>query len=210
MDDERAGAHSDVDRLLDSLRLLPSPQQHPSLLVISGLPGSGKSHLCRQLTELLPVVVLETDALRRTLFAAPTHQGAENARLFRAVHELLEVLLRLNHCVALDATNLIRKNRKRLYRIAEDQGAALVVVRMEAPESVIHDRLRQRKADLLARRDTVDKSDAGIEVYDRMKATEQAITREHIVVDSSIDISQAVAEIVRRLGQWNAPTMQRP
>ena len=192
---------SDLDRLLESLGALPSPQQHASLLVVSGLPGSGKSHLCRQLTEVLPIIVLETDALRRTLFAAPTHQAAENARLFRAVHELLEVLLRLNHCVALDATNLIRKNRKRLYRIAENQGASLVVVRMDAPESVIRGRLRQRSVDLLARRDTEDKSDAGTDVYVRMKATEQAITREHIVVDSSIDISPAVAEIVRRLGQ---------
>ena len=209
MDDARAGAQSDVDRLLNSLGPLPDPRQRPALLVLSGLPGSGKSYFCRKLTELLPVVVLETDALRKVLFERPTHDGAENARLFRAVHRALERLLMQKQGVVLDATNLIRRDRRRLYRIAEDQGAALVVVRMVAPEPVIRQRLRERIANRQSQLDDGDRSDAGIDVYDRMKRTEQAITREHIVVDSSTDITSALADIVVRLGQSSSPTMLR-
>ncbi len=209
MDDARAGAQSDVDRLLGNLGPLPDPRQRPALLVLSGLPGSGKSYFCRKLTELLPVVVLETDALRKVLFEHPTHDGAENARLFRAVHRVLERLLMQNQGVALDATNLIRRDRRRLYRIAEDQGAALAVARMVAPEPVIRQRLRERIANRQSQLDDGDGSDAGIDVYDRMKRTEQAITREHIVVDSSTDITPALADIVVRLGQSSSPTLQR-
>lgn len=209
MDDTRAGAQSDVDRLLGSLGPPPDPQERPTLLVVSGLPGSGKSYFCRKLTELLPVVVLETDALRRVLFERPAHDGAENARLFRAVHRVLKRLLIEKRCVALDATNLIRRNRTRLYRIAEDQGAALVVVRMVAPEALTKQRLRQRIANRQSQLDDGDRSDAGIEVYDRMRRTEQVITREHVVVDSSTDITPALADIVVRLGQANAPATQR-
>ena len=93
VDDARAGALSDVDLLLSSLGSLPDPQERPTLLVLSGLPGSGKSFFCRKLTEILPVVVLETDALRKVLFEHPAHDGAENARLFRAIHRVLERLL---------------------------------------------------------------------------------------------------------------------
>ena len=114
---------------------------------------------------------------------------------------------REKRCVALDATNLIRRNRKRLYRIAEDQGAALVIVRMVAPELVIRQRLRQRIANRQSQIDDGDRSDAGIDVYDRMRRSEQTISREHIVVDSSMDITPALAEIAARLGQSHAPTM---
>ena len=209
MDDARDGARSDVDRLLDSLGPLPDPRQRPALLVISGLPGSGKSYFCRKLTELLPIVVLETDTLRAVLFERPTYNGAENARLFRAVHSVLDILLIQKRCVAIDATNLIRRHRKRLYRIAEDQGAALVVVGMAAPEPVIRQRLRQRIANRQSQLDDGDRSDAGSDVYDRMRRTEQAITREHIVVDSSTDIMPALADIVVCLGQSDSPTMPR-
>ena len=168
----------------------------PALIILSGLPGSGKSYFCRKLAELLPeIVTLESDAIRASMFDEPTHSGGESARLFREVHTQMKDLLGDGQTVALDATNLVRRNRRRLYRIAEDAGARLIVVELTAPEDVIRERLTQREADIAAALDTDDNSTAGNDVYDRMIRTAQPIRRDHITVDTSQDITSALRQI---------------
>ena len=209
MTDTSPAPISDTDRLYASLGPLPSPTGTPALIVLSGLPGSGKSYFCRQLAALLPsLVTLETDSLRGILFADPTHSGGENARLFRAIHRLMERLLAEGHTIALDATNLIRKNRRRLYRIAEQTGASLLILELTAPESVIRQRLSQREAHAAAGQATDDNSTAGIDVYERMIRSAQPIRRDHITVDTSQDIGPALTKVVAQQQQSNKPTVR--
>ena len=197
----------DTGRLYASLGPLPSPTGHPALIVLSGLPGSGKSYFCRQLAALIPsLVTLETDFLRGILFAEPTHSGGENARLFLIIHRLMERLLREGHTIALDATNLIRKNRRRLYRIAEQTGAPLLILELTAPESVIRQRLSQREADMEAARATDDNSTADIDVFERMIRSAQPIRRDHITVDTSQDIGAALNKVAAQLQQSGKAT----
>ena len=42
--------------------------KRPTLVLISGAPGTGKTFLARRLSETLPVVVLEKDSIKETLF----------------------------------------------------------------------------------------------------------------------------------------------
>ena len=77
---------SDAKRLWESLEQLPEAVVKPALIVVSGLPGTGKSYFCRKLAERLPVITLESDALRKTLFTSPTYSLLESSRLFQAIH----------------------------------------------------------------------------------------------------------------------------
>src|SRR3990172_5910223 len=101
---ESVALTSDVGRLRDSLGPLPEPVSRPVLVVVSGLPGTGKSYFCQRLAERLPFLILETDALRRRLFSRPSYRPGESQRLFAAVHGLLEELLEQGISVLLDAT----------------------------------------------------------------------------------------------------------
>ncbi|MCZ6891349.1 MAG: AAA family ATPase, partial [Chloroflexi bacterium] len=65
-------ASAEHRRLLESLERLPEPVARPVLMIISGLPGTGKSHFSRRLTERVALAMLETDALRKALFSVPT------------------------------------------------------------------------------------------------------------------------------------------
>ncbi len=56
-------------------------------------------------------------------------------------------MLRKGISVALDATNLEEHNREQLYHIADQSGARLVIVRMEAPPEVVQQRLERRCAE---------------------------------------------------------------
>lgn len=192
----------DVARLAASLPAGLPRTRHPSLVLVSGLPGSGKSHFGRLLAARLPLAVLESDALRKRLVATPTYSGPENGRLFRAAHELARQLLASGVSVLFDATNLIEAHRRRLYRIAEEAAARVAVVRLEAPKRVVYQRLQYRREGL----DPQDSSDADWDVYERMRSRLDPIRREHLVVDSSQDVGSAVDQVVR----WVAAGASRP
>ena len=85
---------SDVKRLTESLGQLPEPVASPVLVAVSGLPGTGKSYFCSQLADRLPFIVLESDSLRKVLFSVPAYTSEESSHLFRAIHLLIERLLK--------------------------------------------------------------------------------------------------------------------
>jgi len=184
---------ADVKKLMDSLGKLPEPTTAPALIVVSGLPGSGKSYFSRRLAERLPLPIIESDAMRQILAPKPSYSPSESERLFRACHMLIGDLLRKGISVIFDATNLIENHREQLYRIAERADAKLVLVRVEAPPEVVQQRLeRRRNGD-----DPNDKSDADWQVYKKMTATAERIRRNHFAVDTSKDIAPAIEKIVR-------------
>ena len=139
-------APSQLDRLRESLGPLPEPVVAPPLVMVSGLPGTGKSHFCRRLLERLDAVWVESDSLRKALFSHPAYTADESARLFPLVHRLIDGLLAGGIPVVYDATNLLEHHREYLYNIARRRGARLSPVRVEAPAETVRQRLQQRAA----------------------------------------------------------------
>lgn len=181
---------SDVQRLTESLRQFPEPVAKPVLIVVSGLPGTGKSYFCSKLAERLPFITLESDALRKVLFSSLTYSLQESSRLFQACHRLIEQLLRRGFSLILDATNLSERHREYLYSIADHLDVKLVLVWVEAPPQLVRERLKDR-------RNEETKSDADWIVYQKMKSSVQPIRRNHYVVDTSRDIAPVIDKIVR-------------
>ena len=184
---------SDVERLTESLEQLPEPVVEPAFIVVSGLPGTGKSYFCSQLAQRLPVIILESDALRKALFSSPSYSSPESSRLFRAVHLLIEGLLKKGIPLILDATNLSERYREHFYSIADHLEVKLVLVRVEAPPWVVRERLEARRENPAA------KSDADWAIYQKMKLSVQKIRRHHYVVDTSRDITPVLDKIVREV-----------
>ncbi len=190
---EGAQLVSDVQRLTESLGELPEPVAEPVFIVVSGLPGAGKSYFCSKLTERLPFIILESDALRKALFPSPSYSPQESSRLFGAVRLLIERLLKKGNSLILDATNLSERHREYLYSVADRLGVKLVLVRVEAPPWVVHERLKARQGNLGS------KSDADWAIYQRMKPSVQKIRRNHYAVDTSRDITPVLDKIVREV-----------
>jgi len=183
----------DVEKLRQSLNGLPQPQVDPPLIVVSGLPGTGKSFFCRKLAERLPFLILASDTLRKILFPSPQYNEGENKRLFSACHVLIEELLKKGIPVIFDATNLRERHRAYLYRAAERAGAKLILVWVEAPVEVVKQRLLDREKAAIPQYD----SEADWEVYNKMKSQREKISRNHLVVDTSRDITPVIDKIVR-------------
>lgn len=173
-----------VARILETLGPRPEPVTHPALVLMAGLPGSGKSTFARRLAQATGATVLESDALRSQLFEAPTHDGTESRALFAALFDVAGLLLRAGHTVIIDATNLKRSDRSPARELATATGARLIIVQTTAPEAVIVERLRRRRSGL----DPNDRSQAGEAVYRHMAEEAQPITEDHWQIDTSDEL----------------------
>jgi len=191
---ERFQLISDADRLTESLKELPLPVAEPVLVIVSGLPGTGKSFFCRRLAEKLPAIILESDVLRQVLFPQPNYSQTESTRLFKTIRLLAERLLRRGFCIIMDATNLSERFRQYFYSIAERLDVKLVVVSVEAPPLLVKERLAARSGNL----------DEGLaadwDVYIKMKPSVEKIARKHYVVDTSRDITPVIDKIMKEIG----------
>jgi hypothetical protein len=193
--DERLLAR-DVVRLRRAVELwLPQRVAHPAIIVLVGLPGSGKSFFAAKLVESIPAVILESDFLRKTLVRRPVYSPWESIRLFGAIHRLARELLEGGYNVILDATNLSEEYRRPLYAIAEETGANAIVVHLKTLREVAEARL----ADRLARRDGY--SDADWAVYQQLEAGFEPIKGPHYEVTGAMDISPIIDKIVAKLKQ---------
>lgn len=191
----KSSLDEDVEILRRSLSDLPQPQVEPALILVSGLPGTGKSFFCRRLAERFPLLILASDTLRKILFSSPQYEENENKCLFSACHVLVEEFLRKGIPVIFDATNLMEHHREYFYRAAQRAGAKLILVWVEAPAEVVRQRLlTQEKAPMRH-----DDSEAGWKVYNKMKPRSEKMSRSHLVVDTSQDITEVIDKIVRAI-----------
>ena len=190
---ESASLSRDVARVLTSLPSTDETTALPVLIMISGLPGTGKSFLARKIAERLPVVIVETDRVRKILFPEPTYASAESAWVHRVAHAVTEKLLRSGRRVIHDATNLSEWHRELVYRVADRSGARLVIVQTVAPEPVIRERLDRRQQ----HRGKLTFSDADWPVYEMLKREVDPVRRTHLVIDTTRDMDHAVARILR-------------
>lgn len=93
------------------------------LIVLCGLPGSGKSYYAEELwaieaTFTAPSVVIHSsDAIREELFGDPGSQE-DNALVFETMHKRVREDLRAGKTVIYDATNITRKARKGAINLA--------------------------------------------------------------------------------------------
>ena len=154
-------AKARIAKARQSLGIPSERLSQPTLVLLCGLPGTGKSYLAQQLAERLPMVLVASDQVRRVLYSEPRYTPEEHYAVHATCQEMVDQLLREGHSIVLDATNLIRRHRQRYYSLAEEHGANLLVLQTVASPEVARRRLQERRAGL----QPAYGSDADWEIY---------------------------------------------
>ena len=165
----------------------------PYLVILSGLPGTGKSYFANFLSRRLSFVTVGSDRMRKTLVPQPRYKRSEHIRVFAACHRLIEELLTEEYRVIFDATNLTEGFRRPVYELSARAGSPYCVVGFTAPGSLVRERLRRRSDGLFPD----DYSDADWRVYGRLRPGQEPIQHTHIQADSSADIVPVVDQVLR-------------
>ena len=147
---------------------LEDPDRRPALVLVSGLPGTGKSTLSRMLADTAHFEVLRSDVIRKELFTSAAATGdsaamysADNTqRVYDECRTRARRRLLAGGRVIVDATFQREANRQAFLQLAIDCGVRAIWLECTAPADVTQERLAARHGDA---------SDADWSVYHQVR-----------------------------------------
>ena len=164
------------------------------LVLLSGLPGAGKTTFAHALARATPATHIESDAVRRLIVPRPAYTRQENAVVFREVERLAARALKAGEVVIVDATNLQRSDRTRFLKLGAKAAVPIVCVRLTAPDGAIRERLSSPREGY---------SQAGVAVFERARGRVQSFRQRVVVVDTRFETAPSVRLVLRLLRESN-------
>ena len=165
----------------------------PTLHLLMGLPGAGKTTLAKILQKLTKAARLSSDDYRLIIYPEPTFSQKEHDSLYALIDHSTEHLLEAGHDVIYDA-NLNRKvHRQEKYELARKFDAEVILWWVKTPKEMAKKRrVDEQDVLLLPEGETPEK------MFDRIATIleEPASEESHIEIDGShIDATTVLAEI---------------
>lgn len=153
---QRERAAESARRHLELSARALEPRRSPTLLLVGGIVGTGKSTAARLLAQRAGAPSVASDRVRRHCAAAePGARGGpdqglyapeQRRRVYAGVLERAECVLASGRSAILDATWSARSERQRARELAARLGAELVFVETRCPAELARRRLARREA----------------------------------------------------------------
>ena len=147
---QRGSGDDEASRLLD-LTLDHLERATVRVVLVGGLPGSGKSTVAARFADEFGWTVLSSDEIRRDLGlrssdigAAAAYEASTTAAVYDCMRHRAEELIRRGTSVVLDATWSSAAERGSVRVAAHAGGSRLVELRCNAPLAVCQERVRHR------------------------------------------------------------------
>jgi len=134
----------------DPMRAVLAAAVHvPLLVVLGGLPGTGKTTVARGLARDLSAVHLRIDTIEEAIRRATDVQGEVQDVGYRVAYALALDNLRAGHWVIVDAVNPLALTRGAWRAVAEAAEASVVEIELVCSDQQVHrSRVRDRVADI--------------------------------------------------------------
>lgn len=168
----------------------------PTVVVVCGPPGVGKTTVAAAAATRLDAAVLRTDVVRKELFPEPTYADAETEAVYAELLERGREHVTAGRSVVLDGTFRTRSQRGRALATARECGADTRLLRVECAESVVRERIAAREGDA---------SDADFEIHRRIRRQFESVDRSHDRIDNSGTTDETERQVAAALASRPSP-----
>ncbi len=200
---------SAASRYFDLAYTYSARLEKPTLILMAGLTGTGKSVRAASLAPRIGAEIIRTDILRKEMLhmaPAERHREAFGRGIYREevtwktydrVIELSSDKLTEGKSVIIDASFKSRAHRQRALAAAEKLKADFFIIECICPENIVRERLDMRTSD------KGEASDGRWEIYLKQKETFDRITEVpeglHIVLDASLTPDECTYRALKKI-----------
>ncbi len=163
------------------------------IVIVFGLPGSGKSYLASRLATRISAEYVSSDLERKKMFAKRNYSPEEKLLVYEDIFSRMRQALKEHKNMVLDATFYKHDIRKKFIDEAGKSGT-IIFIEVEAKESLIRERLNRKRED----------SEADFKIYNIICSQWEPMHEEHLKLESTNDniddmLQQAAKYIKRKL-----------
>ncbi len=148
--------------------------QTPELLIITGLPGTGKTTIATILSQRISAAHFNTDMLRAELGLRGQYDQETKKKVYSTLLDRARNAIREGKVVIIDGTFYRQNLRSRFKQLAASEGVPVHWIELWADIEVIRKRVSKRRA----------YSEANFEVYQKIKASYEPISDPHLRLQS--------------------------
>ena len=144
------------------------------IVIVLGLPGSGKSYFASRLAEVIQADYINSDQIRKGMFSKRIYSEQEKGAVYDAMLEKMKALAKLNKDLVIDAT-FQREDSRQLF-IRQLRGKVeFFFIEITANPDLIRRRLKKERPF----------SEADFDVYELTRHQWQPLSEPHLSLEST-------------------------
>jgi predicted kinase len=165
------------------------------MVIVSGLPGSGKSYFASRLAQKTGAHYINSDLTRREMDARGQYTFEDRLTVYEEMARRAGDLMRQGNTVVVDATFYRQEMRNLFLTLARLLHHKVCFIEVVAPEELIRERLLQPRLD----------SEADFSVYELVRSQYEQLLDEHLTLESSNnnleEMLQKGMEYIRKMNE---------
>ena len=146
------------------------------VIIVIGLPGSGKSYFASRLATTIGADYINSDIIRKKMIRTRTYSIKEKLFVYNEMLKQMQLAVQQKKDIVLDGTFYKHSIRKKFIKDAGHKGG-IIFIEVRAAESLIRERLQQKRTD----------SEADFEVYHIIKTQWEPLQEKHLTLQSTND-----------------------